>query len=653
MNRPKFFKPFVLATLLSPLAASSCDSVPAVQETQELEQAPVTAALTLEGAEINPERRGIGLETPQSAGSGDLPLAVRFDARRSLAVTDVPIVSKFSFREVMDKIAGGKDLGLGLFQRWFATQGSACQPTLNGFDYPCRPSGEGQEETNADPFGQGDSGYMALGLFNRFDLAPKDGANCGEYRVVFGRRSGATNSTNRNLIIFEAVLPNPTPARGLEGCRPVANFWDGLSDMSNIEERATALKSFYFRGLAGFAPVIAAEHYAEGAGQIRTNQFMQFTWSLREFKFQPGPQPTIKPVTVKTNPHFALFDAAPFAPLTPFQRDFVSQVPSLRSGDINTFTYNPPASANRGDSDSQLSAHDYASRPINVLSTFARNINTASGALTRGQVLNRATALSCSGCHQHSNGKDIGQNVRWPSSLGFVHISEETEVTVEGIRRHRISPALTSTFLPHRQAVLEAFLNRLSSCPQTTLSQRATLQPDSEWGKDAMIVSRFNSNNGDHPSLLAVAWGTGSQSAIVRSLIDFDVSHVAPKSRVTRAALRLFGTGSNVGSSNRGMLSRITQPWNESAVTWFTSPASDRSQPVMIEATSNASQDYSLNVTGFIQAKLAAPGQNHGMLLELAAESHHNELHFHSSDSTEPSRRPVLDLMVTTPICAQ
>jgi len=57
--------------------------------------------------------------------------------------------------------------------------------------------------------------YTAIALSNRFDLTTppsKGGGDCGEYRIVFERNSGAADPKNRNLIIFEAVLPNPHPS---------------------------------------------------------------------------------------------------------------------------------------------------------------------------------------------------------------------------------------------------------------------------------------------------------------------------------------------------------------------------------------------------------------------------------------------------------
>ncbi len=115
---------------------------------------------------------------------------------------------------------------------------------LNGFPYFC-PRGEGGQAFTTAPFDEPESrdGYTAIAFINRFDLADNDsGRHCGEYRIVFAKNSGFTISNDRNLIIFEALVPNPkqpkppktpTPSDifiNLDGCRPIVEFWRHLSD---------------------------------------------------------------------------------------------------------------------------------------------------------------------------------------------------------------------------------------------------------------------------------------------------------------------------------------------------------------------------------------------------------------------------------------
>src|SRR6266566_8393475 len=167
------------------------------------------------------------------------------DARRSFVVTDQAILDAFPFERVMNALvarSGTQTTAVRLYQQLFDTQnprpglvardGPHCddfmvdsRPAFNGLPRRC-PTPEGAL-ANSDPFARGD--HIPLAVVNRFDLAAVDGSNCGQYRIIFARKS---NSAFRRLhFIFEAVLPNPTPSEGIEGCRAVAQFW---ADLSNV-----------------------------------------------------------------------------------------------------------------------------------------------------------------------------------------------------------------------------------------------------------------------------------------------------------------------------------------------------------------------------------------------------------------------------------
>lgn len=414
------------------------------------------------------------------------------DPRRSLVITDQAILSRFTFVDVMSQLvatSGVPTTALDLFHQWWDTarptppgsSGLFCDSPgvagLNGYPYAC-PRAEGLQAT-VDPFvnpATNPNAYVPIGLFNRFDLASTSGSDCGEYRIVFARRAGFTNPNDRNLVIFEATLINPTPEAGLEGCRPVADFWRGLSDEADVNVRGTQLREFYFQGLPGFMPVLHVENLgsrASNTGQVRTNQFMQPTWMLREFKVRrdcsAGPCTLgFIPVTVKTNPGGTLFNPSSTHPLaTDFQNAaFLSQVAGLAVNDINRFTLSVPDVFNSGQSNSQSPmenhyVNQFGTGPSAFRAGIQGALNAASSPLAPEHVVARAMALSCAGCHRHSNGANLGGGLTWPPSLGFTHISEQTDPGPDG-PRHRISPALVTTFLPHRQAVLETFLN--ASC---------------------------------------------------------------------------------------------------------------------------------------------------------------------------------------------
>jgi hypothetical protein len=408
--------------------------------------------------------------------------------QRSLVVTDVAILNKFGFEAVMDQLVGTSEApttALNLFQQWWDTArpapglgaGPHCDSpgiaNMNGFPYTC-PRAEGNLAT-VNPFinaTTNPNSFIAIGLFNRFDMAPANGANCGEYRIAFAKRSGVTNPRDRLLVIVEAVLPNPTPALGLEGCRPVANFWAGLTSDADVNSRGDKLRSFYFSGLPGFMPVLHADNLgarAGNTGQVRVNQFMQPTWMLREYKLRRDCSSGacsvhFVPVTVKTNPGGILFNPASPHSLAPdFQNVvFPDQVPSLAINDINRFTLSIPDAFNSGQSDeeSPMQNHyvnQFGTGPSALRANIQNKLNMISSTLTPDNVVARAMALSCAGCHRLSNGADLGGGLRWPSSMGFTHVSELTDAGPDG-PRHRISPALVNVFIPHRKAVLDAFL---------------------------------------------------------------------------------------------------------------------------------------------------------------------------------------------------
>src|SRR5438309_6220548 len=131
------------------------------------------------------------------------------DARRSFVVTDQAILFGFSFERVMNAIvarSGSRTTAVRLYQQLFDTQNakpglvsadaSHCddflvngRPSFNGLPRRC-PTPEGPL-AKSNPF-TGD--HIPLALVNRFDLAPADGSNCGQYRIIFAKQSSAPST---------------------------------------------------------------------------------------------------------------------------------------------------------------------------------------------------------------------------------------------------------------------------------------------------------------------------------------------------------------------------------------------------------------------------------------------------------------------------
>jgi len=395
------------------------------------------------------------------------------DPARSLAVTDPEVLAKFSFERVMTAIhKSGHNTGTvrRIYRDWMNTFGNCDDPEIDPNGYGIRCPRVETQFADFDPFAPTGPRFVPLAIVNRFDLAPTSGADCGEHRIVFGLRD---SPLDRGFIIFEARLPNPDPAAGLTGCVGVAEWWAALTNEPSVAKRAAKLERLYFTGITSggrtYEPVVTASHYGLaagtpefGAGQIRTNFFADSReWHLREFKLRKpcaadeSCKLSAAHVPVKANPADELFrgthERAPA-----FQAAFMTQIKSLSRS---------AARIGLSTSNDHNEFESSATIPANLIyrnfteDTFKAKIAAAieNPNLSADNILDRATTQTCGGCHQASNGKDLGDGVHWPISRGFVHIDESSN----------LSEALTKVFLPRRATVLENFLE--GQCIQVTI----------------------------------------------------------------------------------------------------------------------------------------------------------------------------------------
>jgi hypothetical protein len=430
-------------------------------------------------------------------------LSGSIDPRRSLAVTDQTILQRFSLKRVMDQLVSQSNVSgltsLKLFQQWWDVmnpgpglgRGPHCNDqtdaqlgsVLNGFPYACRPAPSEGSQASCDPFAANSPcAYIPIGLFNRFDLMPNNGAYCGEYRIVYAKAGGVTNTDDRNLVIFEAALPNPLPLLGVEGCRPVIELWANLSDAADLATRANRLEQLYFQGLLvavpPFPPVVHIDHLGAGSsgrGQIRTNQFVNpdpRIWSLREFKLKRScgllscSSLQLVPATDKGNAWGGLFSSTvTHNKRAGFQAFLPGQVPTLIGPTIPEIlaeipdTYNSGLSEASGTTDTNYAAN-FGADPTPLRRALTVALANAGSSLTPDNIVARVQALSCAGCHRLSNNADLGGGITWPPSLGFTHVTERATEVVDGSTRYALSDALNQAFLPHRQQLLEEYLDR-------------------------------------------------------------------------------------------------------------------------------------------------------------------------------------------------
>lgn len=350
--------------------------------------------------------------------------------------------------------------------------GPKCTGTLNGFPTECRFS-EGDQARNAEA---AMATYIPIALVNRFDLHDSLFKTCGEYRIIFARNDG-----RRNFIILEAQLANPSPGN-TQLCLPIVSFWRNLTNVSDSTARGKMLADFYYNGLPAsgnfpsVAPVFNIDNYSATGGQIRTNEFMGgISWVLKEFKIgvdSSSGLSLIMPVSDKANPFGPLFnDVARTDTLaSDFRSQFLKNINSLLISDLSTFSltvendlHNNGQSHSNGDTTENQFLNN-SNQGSGVFKAAIQTRLTQLGSnLTVDQVLNRATAMTCAGCHQPTEfnltfGIGVGPNQVWPQSLGFTHVNE---TPFNGV--FNISPALQDVFLPSRKAGMELFLKSFNA----------------------------------------------------------------------------------------------------------------------------------------------------------------------------------------------
>ncbi|HVR39843.1 MAG TPA: hypothetical protein VMU84_12170 [Thermoanaerobaculia bacterium] len=414
-------------------------------------------------------------------------------ATRSFEITDKPIVEFFSLDRVLTQLIERSGVtGITpqqLMRQMFDTQnprpgladpaGAHCDDTLiksvpsfNGFPRRC-PTPEGK--LAATPYLAGD--YFTLGIANRFDLAPPDGSDCGQYRLVFAHRE--TGVLDRLHIIFEAVLPNPNPSAGIAGCRPVAQFWSDLSSVESMKLRRARLEEFFFDGLEGFPPVIDVANLS-GRGGIRTvqqvagpatNRFYQF----RLVKTCASGDCTLRftPDVLENMPYGLLFDGADESnQARAFRDEFVRQVPTLAINDLNLFHMKIPNEYLMVESNPIESFGAFAYElPFNQSKAggeglvfrerIQAELDRVGSTITPENIIVRAEHQTCHGCHGFNGAIPLGGGLKLEIGFGGIQMISE-DILMDGEAgpgtRYGVDPIVEKQFVPHRMQILQDFL---------------------------------------------------------------------------------------------------------------------------------------------------------------------------------------------------
>lgn len=136
-----------------------------------------------------------------------------------------------------------------------------------------------------------------------------------------------------------------------------------------------------------------------------------------------------------------------------------------------------------------------------------------------------------------------------------------------------------------------------------------------------------------------------------RALVAFDLSSIPTGSTIDNATISFFSfnnytvaplTNGQQGN-NSCYLQRVTEDWDQNVVTWNTQPNSISTDELILPQSTAAVQDYlDMDVTATVQYFVNNPNQNFGYKFGLIDETLGNNLSFHSSESTDPAKKPLL-----------
>lgn len=167
------------------------------------------------------------------------------------------------------------------------------------------------------------------------------------------------------------------------------------------------------------------------------------------------------------------------------------------------------------------------------------------------------------------------------------------------------------------------------------------------------LSSMTDVNYGHNPQLAANAWTFNKEPGIIRSLLQFDLSSVPPNAEIIKASLSLYAWDSDTGlgrhsprsGSNEGLLQRVTSSWDENTVTWNTQPSSTELNQVLLPPSTSPEQNYlDIDVTTLVQDMVNNREASFGFMLKLRTESVYRILNFCSSDHTDATRHPKLNI---------
>ena len=172
-----------------------------------------------------------------------------------------------------------------------------------------------------------------------------------------------------------------------------------------------------------------------------------------------------------------------------------------------------------------------------------------------------------------------------------------------------------------------------------------TFQPNGTDGIDTFVNQNAPNQNYGNQTFLAAAESSGNYADI---LIKF-TGNIPQGANITSAKLKLYFYNSPTNATNAINLSArlITENWSEQTVTWNTRPNYTTSYSDKVTLTNNYGWVV-WDVTEGVQRWVNGSNANYGIAVLPDAVTANTDKRFYSSDSSNASLRPILEVNYTT-----
>jgi len=140
-----------------------------------------------------------------------------------------------------------------------------------------------------------------------------------------------------------------------------------------------------------------------------------------------------------------------------------------------------------------------------------------------------------------------------------------------------------------------------------------------------------------------------------RTFIKYDVTNIPKNAIINNAKLYLFAkkTGAlnglsgspTFGTANSVLMQKIVSPWNAINLNFSNIPAIDSNSQQELAQSSNTAQDYTVDMTNFVQDWVNDPNSNYGVMMRMKTENNpYNSMVFESAQSPDSNRRARVEI---------